>query len=79
VPAGGVYGGGLSGGGLSGGGLSGGGLSGGGSRRNAEGEVLAAREFTADVIDGTIARDPVQAAGAALLRLAWEHRDTLLG
>jgi hypothetical protein len=84
----GLFGGGFSGGGLSrgglsgglsGGGLSGGGLSGGGSRRNAEGEVLAAREFTADVIDGTIARDPVQAAGAALLRLAWEHRDTLLG
>ena len=59
--------------------LFGAGLSGAGSRRNAEGEVMAAREFTADVIDRTIARDPVQAAGAALLRLAWEHRDTLLG
>jgi hypothetical protein len=53
--------------------------SGAGPRRNAEGEVLAVREFTADIIDRTVARDPVQAAGAALLRLAWEHRDTLLG
>jgi len=50
-----------------------------GPRRNAEGEVLAAREFTADVIARTVSRDPVQAAGSALLRLAWEHRDTLLG
>jgi len=54
-------------------------LFGAGPRRNAEGEVLAAREFSADVIDRTVTRDPVQAAGAALLRLAWEHRETLLG
>jgi len=59
--------------------LFGGGVSAPGPRRNAEGEVLAAREFTADVIDRTVTREPVQAAGAALLRLAWEHRDTLLG
>ncbi|MBV9206830.1 MAG: transcriptional regulator [Actinobacteria bacterium] len=48
-------------------------------RRNAEGHVLAAREFTASVIDRTVARDPVQAAGAAVLRLAWRYRETLIG
>jgi hypothetical protein len=46
-------------------------------RRNGEGSVLAAREFAADVIDRTVTHEPVQAAGAALLRLAWRHRDTL--
>jgi hypothetical protein len=46
-------------------------------QRNAEGEILAAREFAAHVIDRTVSRDPLQAAGAALLRLAWRHRDTL--
>jgi hypothetical protein len=54
-------------------------LSAAGPRRNDEGEVLAAREFTADVVDRTVTREPVQAAGAALLRLAWRHRETLLG
>jgi hypothetical protein len=48
-------------------------------RRNAEGEVLAAREFAAHVIDRTVTGEPVQAAGAALLRLAWHHRETLGG
>jgi hypothetical protein len=48
-------------------------------RRNAEGEVLAAREFAARVIDRTVTGEPVQAAGAALLRLAWHHRETLGG
>jgi hypothetical protein len=48
-------------------------------RRNAEGEVLAAREFAAHVIDRTVTADPLQAAGAALLRLAWRHRETLGG
>jgi len=48
-----------------------------GPRRNAEGRVLAAREFTGEVIDRTLAREPVQAAGAAVLRLAWLHRETL--
>jgi hypothetical protein len=48
-----------------------------GPRRNAEGSVLAAREFAADVIDRTVGREPMQAAGAAALRLAWLHRDTL--
>jgi hypothetical protein len=48
-------------------------------RRNAEGEILTAREFTAHVIDRTVTGEPMQAAGAALLRLAWRHRDTLGG
>jgi hypothetical protein len=46
-------------------------------RRNAEGSMLAAREFAAPVIDGVVTTDPVQAAGAAVLRLAWQHRETL--
>jgi hypothetical protein len=46
-------------------------------RHNAEGTVLAAREFVAHVIDRVVTGDPVQAAGAAVLRLAWQHRDTL--
>ena len=46
-------------------------------RRNAEGSVLAAREFAAHVIDRVVTSVPVQAAGAAVLRLAWRHRDTL--
>ena len=48
-------------------------------RRNAEGAILAAREFAAHVIDRTVSSEPVQAAGAALLRLAWRHRETLGG
>jgi hypothetical protein len=48
-------------------------------QRNAEGEILAAREFAAHVIDRTVTGEPVQAAGAALLRLAWQHRETLGG
>ena len=47
-------------------------------RPNDEGHVLAAREFAAHVVDRVVHREPVQAAGAALLRLAWHHRDTLL-
>jgi hypothetical protein len=46
-------------------------------QRNAEGTVLAAREFAAHVIDRSVTSEPVQAAGAALLRLAWRHRETL--
>ena len=46
-------------------------------RRNDEGNVLAAREFAAHVIDRVVTGEPVQAAGAAVLRLAWRHRDTL--
>jgi hypothetical protein len=48
-------------------------------RGNAEGRVLAAREFAAHVIDRIVTGEPVQAAGAALLRLAWRHRDVLTG
>ena len=46
-------------------------------RGNDEGSVLAAREFAAHVIDRVVTGDPVQAAGAAVLRLAWRHRDLL--
>ncbi len=47
-------------------------------RSNAEGSVLAAREFAAHVIDRIVTSEPVQAAGAAVLRLAWRHRETLI-
>ena len=46
-------------------------------RGNDEGSVLAAREFAAHVIDRVVTTEPLQAAGAAVLRLAWRHRDTL--
>jgi hypothetical protein len=48
-------------------------------RGNEEGKVLAAREFAGDVIDRLVTREPVQAAGAAVLRLAWAHREALTG
>ena len=48
-------------------------------RGNAEGSVLAAREFAAHVIDRVVTAEPVQAAGAAVLRLAWRHREILTG
>jgi len=48
-------------------------------RRNEEGEVLAAREFAGRVIDRMVTREPLQAAGAAVLRLAWAHREALIG
>jgi hypothetical protein len=48
-------------------------------RGNEEGEVLAAREFAGHVIDRLVTREPVQAAGAAVLRLAWAHREILTG
>jgi hypothetical protein len=48
-------------------------------QRNAEGTILAAREFAAHVIERTVTGEPVQAAGAGLLRLAWRHRETLGG
>jgi hypothetical protein len=48
-------------------------------RSNAEGSVLAARDFAAHVIDHIVTSEPVQAAGAAVLRLAWQHRNTLIG
>ena len=48
-------------------------------RDNAEGSVLAAQEFAAPVIDRMVTSEPVQAAGAAVLRLAWRHREILTG
>jgi hypothetical protein len=45
---------------------------------NAEGSVLPAVPFTEDQVDRYAGHEPTQAAGAALLRLAWHHRDTLL-
>jgi hypothetical protein len=47
--------------------------------RNAEGRVLRDQPFTAGVVDRLTTREPTQAAGAALLRLAWRHRGVLLG
>jgi hypothetical protein len=53
--------------------------------RNAEGRVItgggpAGIPFTAETVTRlTDGSQPVQAAGAALLRLAWEHRKHLLG
>jgi hypothetical protein len=52
---------------------------------NAEGRVVtengsAAIPFTADsVARFTGGGEPLQTAGAALLRLAWQHRQSLLG
>ncbi|MFY9934490.1 MAG: hypothetical protein WAK82_41435 [Streptosporangiaceae bacterium] len=48
-------------------------------RPNDEGRVLAARDFAPHVIDRIVSREPVQAAGAAVLRLAWTHREVLTG
>jgi hypothetical protein len=48
-------------------------------RDNEEGRVLAARAFEAGVIEHLVTAEPVQAAGAALLRLAWRHRERLIG
>src|SRR6202453_1376895 len=45
---------------------------------NSEGRVLAPRPFTEAVVARTVERDPLQAAGAAVLRLAWTHRAALL-
>ncbi len=45
---------------------------------NDEGRVLASQEFRREVIEHAVTRLPMQAAGAALLRLAWFHRATLL-
>lgn len=46
---------------------------------NAEGRVLAARPFTAEVVERLTGQEPMQPAGAALLRLAWSHREAILG
>jgi hypothetical protein len=48
---------------------------------NAEGTVIFGPDqaFTSAAIDRLTSHQPMQAAGAALLRLAWRHRRTLLG
>ena len=46
---------------------------------NTEGNVIAAVPFQADVLDRFVSKEPMQAAGAALLALAWRHRRHLLG
>ncbi|ATE53640.1 transcriptional regulator [Actinosynnema pretiosum] len=45
---------------------------------NEEGRVLEAQAFTEDVVTRFVHDEPTQAAGAALLALAWEHRGALL-
>jgi hypothetical protein len=45
---------------------------------NAEGRVRPGLAFTAETVGRVTAREPIQAAGAALLRLAWRHRAVLL-
>jgi hypothetical protein len=45
---------------------------------NPEGTVLAAIPFTAATVQRYAQREPTQAAGAALLTLAWQHRSALL-
>lgn len=45
---------------------------------NDEGRVLEGLAFTEENIDRFVHREPTQAAGAALLALAWEHRANLL-
>ncbi|MDX8033249.1 hypothetical protein SK803_23780 [Lentzea sp. BCCO 10_0856] len=46
---------------------------------NDEGRVLEGLPFTASNIERFVHHEPTQAAGAALLSLAWQHRETLLG
>jgi hypothetical protein len=46
---------------------------------NVEGAVLADVPFDAGTVDRYAHHEPTQAAGAALLTLAWQHRDALLG
>ena len=41
---------------------------------NDEGRVLAPEPFTAEVVDEYVHRKPMQAAGAAILQLAWNHQ-----
>jgi hypothetical protein len=49
------------------------------AERNAEGTVLKPRPFDQQTIAELTTREPVQAAGAALLKLAIAHRALLLG
>ena len=45
---------------------------------NAEGSITPAVPFTAQTVQRYASVEPMQAAGAGLLRLAWRHRSTLL-
>jgi hypothetical protein len=45
---------------------------------NAEGRIRPGLPFTAETVGRLTTREPMQAAGAALLRLAWRHRAVLL-
>jgi hypothetical protein len=45
---------------------------------NAEGRIRPGLAFTAETVGRLTTREPMQAAGAALLRLAWRHRAFLL-
>ena len=46
---------------------------------NAEGSIIPAVPFTAQIVERYASIEPTQAAGAGLLRLAWRHRSLLLG
>jgi hypothetical protein len=48
------------------------------AERNAEGTVLKPRPFDEATVAELTTREPVQAAGAALLKLAIAHRHLLL-
>lgn len=45
---------------------------------NVEGSILPAVPFTAETVEQYASTEPTQAAGAGLLRLAWQHRSILL-
>jgi hypothetical protein len=44
---------------------------------NIEGSIVPAVLFTAETVGRYASNEPTQAAGAALLRLAWRHRPVL--
>jgi len=45
---------------------------------NVEGSILHAVPFTAEIVEQYASKEPTQAAGAGLLRLAWRHRRLVL-
>jgi hypothetical protein len=45
---------------------------------NTEGSITPAVPFTAETVERYASNEPTQAAGAGLLRLAWQHRSVLL-
>jgi hypothetical protein len=50
-----------------------------GADANAEGSIILAVPFTGETVERYASKEPTQAAGAGLLRLAWRHRRALLG